>query len=269
MIIEGLTVAVLAKTFYDTDKAAKMDDRALEKYAKAFEKNKEAELLVHKKAAYADKRLANVAKKKRAIVQNTVPKFVSVYSQIQKIELENKVPVNEIISKDTTQKLEVYHTLSISVKREFTDKELVCGWLTKGIGGLLKMDSERYLSAAKNTMRAANVIYSQSESIASIYDAIVARADRISNLLMKMNALFLRAIQETSETIKRNGLNVREYSEYDKGVLMTCVNLAAAMSDLITIPVVDEEGHIYEAATEMLSTGEQYLEKMSRAINNV
>ncbi|MBB2481047.1 hypothetical protein H5P36_12685 [Bacillus sp. APMAM] len=266
MIIEALAVGALAKTFYSADKSLKMDEKALKKYAKAFERSEEAELLVRKKAEFADKRLMNVAKKKRAIVQNTVPKFVDIYSQIQKIELENKTSVNEIAIRDNVRKLAVLDALSVSVKKDFTDKELVCGWITKGFGKLMEMDSERYLSAANSQMRAANVVYSQSESIGAVYDAIVARADRISNLLMAMNALFIRSINETSNTIEKNGLDVRNYSDYDKGVLMTCVNIAAAISDIIDVPVVDEKGQICESANEMIMTGEKYLEKVNQAI---
>lgn len=266
MIIEGLAVGALAKTFYSADKSLKMDEKALKKYAKAFERSEEAELLVRKKAEFTDKRLMNVAKKKRTIVQNTVPKFVDVYSQIQKIELENKTEVNEIAIRDNVRKLAILDALSVSVKKDFTDKELVCGLITKGFAKIIEMDSERYLSAANSQMRAANVVYSQSESIGAVYDAIAVRADRISNLLMAMNALFIRSINETSLTIKKNGFDVRNYSSYDKGVLMTCVNIAKAMSDIIDVPVVDEKGQICESAMEMIITGEKYLEKMNQAI---
>lgn len=266
MIIEALAVGALAKTFYSVDKSMKMDEKALRKYAKAFEKSEEAELMVRKKAEFTDKRLLNVAKKKRSIVQVTVPKFVDVYNQIQQIELENNTTMNEIAMLDHVRKLAVLDALSISVKKDFTDKELVCGWITKGFGKLMEMDSERYLSAANSQMRAANVVYSQSESIVAVYDAIVARADRISNLLMAMNALFIRSISETAKTIEENGLDVRNYSEYDKGVLMTCVNIAMAIAEIINVPVVDEKGKICESANEMIITGEKYLEKMNQAI---
>lgn len=266
MIIEALAVGAIVKTFISADKSLKMDEQALKKYAKAFERSEEAELLVRKKAEFTDKRLVNVAKKKRAIVQSTVPKFVHVYSQIQRVELENKTSVNEIAVRDNIRKLAVLDALSVSVKKEFTDKELVCGWLVKGVGKLMEMDSERYLSAANSQMRAANVVYSQSESIGAVYDAIVARADRISNLLMAMNALFTRSINEASLTIEKNGLDVRNYSDYDKGVLMTCVNFAVAISDIINVPVVDEKGQICDSANEMIMSGEKYLEKMNEAI---
>jgi hypothetical protein len=266
MIIEALAVGALAKTFYSVDKSLKMDEKALRKYAKAFERSEEAELMVRKQAEFTDKRLMNVAKKKRAIVQGTVPKFVDVYNQIQKIELENNPAMNEIVMRDHVRKLAVLDALSLFVKKDFTDKELVCGWITKGIGKLMEMDSERYLSAANSQMREANVVYSQSESIVAVYEAIVARADRISNLLMAMNALFIKSINETSNTIEKNGLDVRNYSDYDTGVLMTCVNIAMAISNIIDVPVVDEKGQLCEAANDMIMTGEKFLEKMNQVI---
>ena len=269
MIIEGLAVAAFIRSYHSAAKAAKMDERALKKYAKAFETSEEARLLVKKKAEFTDKRLANVAKKKRAIVQNTVPRFVDVYSKIQKIELENRSSVNEIALRGNVQKLAVLNSISLSVEKEFTDKELVCGFITKGLGKLIEMESERYLSAANSQMRAANVVYSQAESIGEVYDAIVERADRVSNLLMAMNALFVKSITETERVINTYGLDVRNYSEYNKGVLMTCVNIAEAMSDIIDVPVVDEKGLICDSAIEMIETGEQYIKKMKNLVDSI
>lgn len=266
MLIEALAVGSIAKLFYDVNKSMKMDEEALRKYAKAFERSSEAELLIRQKAEYTDKRLANVAKKKRAIIEVSVPKFTEVYNKIQKIEFSGSTKANQIILAEKPDKLAVLNAMSISAKQDFTNKELVCGWIFKGLGKMIEKDSELYLSAARSQMRAANVVYSQAESIAAIYDAIIARADRIADLLMKMNAMFLGSIQETKDTIERNGLNIRNYNEYDEGILIMCVDLAVAMSDLINIPVVDEQGRICEAAEEMLATGESYLQQMNQKL---
>lgn len=266
MIVEALAIGAVAKLFYSVDKSMKTDEAALKKYAKAFERNSEAELLIQKKAEYTDKRIANVAKKKRAVIEVSVPKFADVYGKIQKLEFTGNSGSELPALLNNSGKLAVLETMTMSVKREFTDKELVCGWIFQGIGKLMEKDSKLYLSAANNQMSAANTAYSQAESIAAVYDAITARADRIATLIMNMNALFLRSIQQTKEVIDRNGTNVRNYSEIDKGALMTCVNLAAAMADLINIPVVDENGQICEVAEKMLSTGEECLNEMKKAI---
>lgn len=266
MIIPGLAAAALIKTCCSINKSLEMDERALDKYAKAFEKYEEARLLVKRKAEYTDKRLANVAKKKRAIIQSTVPRFVTVYGQIQKIELEHKLSTNEIVSRNNVQKLGTLNSISMSVKKDFSDKELVCGLITKGFGKMCEMDSERYLSAASSQLRASNVAYSQAQSVGEIYDAICERADRIAQLLMAMNALFIRSISETERVINTNGSDVRKYNEYDKSVLMTCVSIACAVSDIIDIPVVDDQGQLCESAVRLIETGEQYLMKMNHIL---
>ena len=48
---------------------------------------------------------------------------------------------------------------------------------------------------------------------------------------------------------------------------MTCVNLAGAMSDIINIPVLDENGELCKAAVEMIQSGEDYLARMNETIN--
>ncbi|WP_312432429.1 hypothetical protein [Lacrimispora sp.] len=267
MILEALAVGSLVHTFSSVNKSLNLDEKALKRYAKAFERNEEARLLIKNKEEYTDKRLMNVAKKKRAIMKNTVPQFVEVYGQIQKIDLGNNEKNNKIAIKEDANNLKIINSLTITTKKELTDKELICGHFFKGIGGIMVMDSERYSSAASNQMRQANVIYSQAESICTVYDSIINRADRIAKLLMAMNALFVRSIGETKKVIELNGDVVHNYSDYDKSTLMVCVNMAAAMADIINVPVVTSEGSVPEAAMATIVTGEKYLEKMSQAIN--
>lgn len=265
MIIEALTVGAVAKGLYNIDKASKMDEKALKKYARAFEINEEARLLVQNKAELTDKRLANVAKKKRAIINNTLPQFIEVYSKIQQIDLSQKKEIKELSVSDNVQKIDA---MTISVKKSFTEKELVCGFLVNGFTKMDRKDSERYLSAANNQLRTANVVSSQAESIACVYDAIITQADRVAKLLMAMNALFVKSIAETKKTIEQRGTDLTNYSEYEKGILMTCVNIAVAMSDLMDIPVVDANGKLCEAAEKMIVTGETYLSQMNEKLNS-
>ncbi len=268
MVLEILIAGgAITNIFYNTNKSMKMDEKALKKYSKAYELAEEATIKVKIKSEKTDKRVLNVAKKKRAIIEHTLPKFIEVYGQIQEIELENKSIVNEIAINNNIGKLTSINTAATSRKQEFTDKELVCGLMTKGIGKMMVIESERLLSAANNQMREANVIYSQAESYCTICDAIIARADRIANLFAKMNSLFIKSIEETKNTIEKNGLDIHDYTEFDKGILMTCINIAKALSDIIDVPVITSEGAIPEAAMETIMTGEKYLTEMSNTIN--
>ena len=245
-----------------------LDEKALKKYGEAFEVEHEARKLIYKKEQYTDKRLENVVQKKRAVIDYTIPKFIEVYKQVQNIEISRTEQINQLMCSDKIHTLTSMNNPVLSKKKKFTDKELVCGTLRYGVSGMMVKDSERRLSAANNQMSRANVMYSHAESISDIYDAIVMQANHVADVIKKLNMLFVRSIQETKITLEKNGVDVKKYNEYDKGILATCLNLAIAMSEMIHVPVLEENGEISERAKGMIITGEQYIEEFNRIINN-
>ncbi len=263
MLIELVTLGALA---YSADKSNRMDEQALAKRSKAYTREAEARDLIYRKRITADKTLQIVAKKKRAVIESTLPRFIEVYQQIQKIDLKIS-DKNELAVYNRFQSSNTIQVMQTVIKKPLTDGQLITEYIFKGIGGMMISDSKRNLSAAKSQLSAANVVYSQAQSVAEIYDAIIGRAKRISSLIMRMNALFLGSIFETEKIIAQNGTNAKTYNKQDMGVLMTCVNLAGAMSDIMNIPVLDENGELCQTAVEMIQTGEAYIEQMNDLIN--
>lgn len=265
-MIELVTLGTTIGTLYGADKSNRMDEQALAKRSKAYTREAEARDLVNQKRNTADKKMQIVAKRKRAVIDSALPRFVEVYQQIQKIDLtiSNK---NDLVVYKNFQSCGTLQAMETVIKQPITDKQLITEMIFKTLGGAMVADSKRNLSAANSQLSAANVVYSQAQSVAEVYDAIIGRAERISSLIMRMNALFLGSISETERIITQNGINVRAYTEQDKGILMTCVNIAGAMSDIINIPVLDENGELCRSAVEMIQTGENYLEQMNEMIN--
>ena len=264
----GVAIGASAKWIHDGNKALKLDSEALTKYGKAFTRECEAQQLVKQKRDLADKRLENVAKKKKAIIESSLPLFIEIYGQIQKINIQTKDKKYEMLEYTDFEKSSMLNSLDIVSKKEFTSKELIVGTMFKGITGMIVEDSKRNLSAARSQLNAANVVYSQAKSIAEVYDAIIGRSDRISKLLMNMNALFLGVIQESKKLIDSKGIDIKQYNEKEKSTLVLCVNFAVAMTNLLDIPVVDTGGEISQAAVEMIETGENYLAQMNTLIND-
>ena len=98
MIIDLILIGGgIAYAFNQTDKSAKIDEKALKKYGQAFEKSKKAEAMVKEKKEYADKRLQNIVKKKRTIIERTYPLFAEVYQDIKKINIKRKNEITESI----------------------------------------------------------------------------------------------------------------------------------------------------------------------------
>ena len=266
MLIE-LAVAAAGAALYRGNQALELDSQAAKKYSKAFTRECEAHQLVAKKRQLADKRMENVVKKKKAIINSSLPMFIAVYEQIQKINVQPRNRSFDMIQYSDTEWNYMLQSVDIVAKKEFTSQELIFGIFLKTFSGMVVEDSKRNLSAARSQLSAANVAYSHAQSIAEFYDAIIERSDRITNLLINMNILFMGSISETEKIISKNGTSVGKYSDKEKTTLMLCVNFAVAMTKLLDIPVLDKNGRIAEAAVEMIQTGEDYLTRMNEIIN--
>ena len=64
-LVVGTAIGTSARWLRDGNKALKMDAEATAKYSKAFTRECEAQQLINQKRDLADKRLENVAKKKK------------------------------------------------------------------------------------------------------------------------------------------------------------------------------------------------------------
>lgn len=262
--IVGIVVgAAVAKGLSDINKACNMDDEALEHYYKAFRREAEAKVELAKKKEKLNKRLTNVIKKKAAILEFTVPRFVDVYEVIQKIKITSNAENLLAISNGELQKIGNITSMSLSIAGDVSAKTALGEALLYGLGGAIKKDSERNLSAARSQSRMSRVVEEQAKSAEVVMDTIIQHADRVSTLMAQLNQLFLQSIEETERTIKNNGTDINNYSEYDKSVLMTCVNMASAVADFIKIPVIDENAQITAEAINMLQTGENYINKIN------
>lgn len=96
-------------------------------------------------------------------------------------------------------------------------------------------------------------------------DAIGERADQMSDLLAKFSVLFAGSIQETSDIIRRNGLDRMRYTKRDREVLATCVNLAGAVKTVLDVPILNNEGKLTAASAKVI----QESKKRMREIENV
>lgn len=262
MLMEIGLSSLLLKSAFEANESMKIDEKAMQKYGKAFAKSQDAAVRLQNKVEYMDRRLGNVANKKRAIINVSFPEFIRVYEKIQRIEIEQSSQKEDKQFLQTINDFSVRNSIQSIPPEALTDKQLICTWFFRGLGKTMIKDSERKLSAANQTMSATNIYVSSVENAEVLSDAIVGRADRLAKLLTGMNFLFINITKRADKLIQEKGYNVRNYADSEKGILMTLVNIADAISECIQIPVVDEEGKMYEAAVEMIQKNEEYLEKM-------
>ncbi len=262
-MIPFLVGGALIKILIDTNKSMKLDEQAQKKYAKAYEREREARALIYEKSSQANNSLLKVANRKRAILSTSMNDFLELYEKIIKI---NFVPGDGILELENSvlapSRLSEIRNVTNTAISPMTDKEIVRSFLLKGIGGAMIDDSKRTLEMASNQLKASNVAYSQAETAAVIFNGIIERSNKFATLLSKMDLFFSRSIKTSSEIIEKNGKDRSGYNIRDRETLMTCINFADAIKKVIDAPLLNESGEIAEASIAAIQTGNAYLDKL-------
>lgn len=251
MILEML----IAGTVAGACKSISMDEKALKKYAKAYEKAEEGQRLLSTKSELVDKRLNNVAKKKRAIIEYAIPKFIEINKKIRDLDIE--VPsVNSVISTKIEEKLKVLGQMKRVVKRSYTDKELLIGALFTPtplvLASIMVKDSKQFQSAANKQMSLANVQYEQALNMIEVLDEIEKKADRFSMTFATLNYMLQNILDDIENVISCNGKAINLYTKKDMVKIWASTEIIIALYKLMKEPILDNKGEIAIKAENLL-----------------
>lgn len=265
----------LGYAFYKTEQGSQMDAKAQRKYAKAMTRQLEAEALLKEKKENADAALIKVANRKRAIVATSMYQFLDVYERIIKIDFQGSDEIKKI-SAITLIPKEVAHikTIAQTAVKPMTDREVVVTLLKGtvlfgGLGGIgysIAKDAERNLKAANAQLRMAEVAYKEAEAIGVSLDTVVDRANALAGLLARLNLLFMRSIQHTTEIIDRNGYSRTAYNQDDRKALMSCINIASTMKKIIDEPVITPNGELAVETAKTLEIGNNFIKQVEQLV---
>ena len=136
-----------------------------------------------------------------------------------------------------------------------------------GITNSIVGDSEKNLKAAQIHKKYSNVVVAQAETNIEVLRAIRERADRLTNLLTKLNILFLKSIKATDSLIEKNGSERSLYTVQDKEMIRNCLNLADAVKSVLDTPLFENDGKIAEVSQTALKTGEDYLQRIEQVMS--
>jgi hypothetical protein len=251
------------RNMLEADKKNAQADRT---NAKAFEKVAQAEAMVRQSQYDTRMSLEKLANRKRGIWQTSLVDFLRLYEQLIQIEFEEGEGIRELHALALPfAVVEEIRSMTAVAGTSMTPGQTIAVFLVGGISGLIRKEAEQNLTAASMRWRQANVIESQAETITVALDAIRLRADRISDLLTKLNILFRKSMEETATIIAERGLRRENYTVADRERLMTCINLAATLKTILDTKLLDENGEITAQSLEAIRVGTDYLDRTQQA----
>lgn len=255
---------------YNMLKADKNDEKADSINIKAFNKIANAEKNREDKINELKMSMKKLANRKKGILSTSMNDFLSVYEKIIKINFNKNEPIREIqnnfLALNTVN--EISNMVHVS-NMAMTDKQMIVTFIFNffDISSLILKESEINLSTAGIRKKQSYLVEEKCNSECILYDFIVGRANKMSDLLAKLNLLFMNSIISTSNIIEENGFDRNNYSIEDKKQLMGCMNLASTIKKIIDAKIVDENGEIIEKSIEVINLGEEYLKRVNSLID--
>lgn len=270
LVFAAIGAATFVKNIMDADSN---NERAIEINAKAFNRIGEAKRKLSEQEDKTKQSLVKLANRKRGIINSSMKNFLNLYEKIIKIDFEeNEKSLDFNCNTLTAENLKEIKYMTSVAGIAMSSKEILGTMLFRGFGfmggisGVIAKEAEINVSVASMRKRQANVISSQSETTESILEYVYEKSENFSRLLAKLNLFFMKSIQHTTNIIKKNGVNKKNYTVEDKSALMNCINFASAIKKVLDVPLFDENGEISEQSITALQIGEEYLAKLNQAV---
>ena len=253
LIVAGVAAGKFLSDLSDLNKACNMDEDSRKRMKKAFQRETDARLLVKQKSQEFESALGRIIQRKRGTISN-FRRFVDLYQKI--IEIDFQAEKREDIA--------YLHQMVIVPKREFTDSEVLMSLLKGGLGRSMLDDSKQAQSESFKQLRAARVVYAQAENIAKGIDIMVDQCSVISEVIARLNLLLAKSIQHSQDLIEARGSDPRNYSQADRDVLMTCMNLVDALKKIVDAPVVTDNGALTQEIMATIQMGKEYADAIKK-----
>lgn len=299
MLLEATIIG--GKCIHDMMKSDKLEQQAVDKTIRSLDKLSKAQAERNAAKERMNQEVIRFGNRKRGILFSSMQQFVDLYKRIIKINFSKKEEAaifkNFSVIEQSEMELNV-KMVQKDIKTPGPTKNVVAGCLVGGVGGLsggilnfslgasniaamgagafvgavsssIVDDSKRKLEMANIEAKRARMLAIQNNSIELAYDAITQRVTRMTDVLTKLNVMFVKSIHNTEKIIDKNGVDKRNYSKADREQLATCIDLVVTIKKFIDAPIVDEEGKVTKKSEEVLMLGNTCINQVNETLNQI
>ena len=277
MLIESaLLFGGAAKIINDLKTSDELNEQARKKNIRALSRVAEAQIEQKDAESAMNQEILRLYNRKKAILSTSMDSFLHLYEKIMKINFTETEGIIELKNFTPEIRKEIYtdiNTARATAPMPVITKNVIVGLLLGGLTGAITSsivdDSQRNLDEARIRARQAEAVALQAQTISLSYQGITERVKRITDVLTKLNILFVKGIRYSNELIDKNGTDKSRYSFSDRQSLAVCINLAKAIKDLLDAPIIDQNSEVSQKSLEAVQKGEQCLQAVNDAISNI
>lgn len=263
-MVGSLLGGAFAVEFAKAWKADDIEKASLEKNSKAFGKQAEAKerVRMHEEKLFTTMKIN--AMRKNAILQCHIKKFLDVYKFIDEYKLNKGLGIEELekIESVKLQMVQVMQIPAIAVGTSKTDAVVVVEMAVLGIGGAILKDAKDESRLASRNMANANAACAQADAICVFYDGLAERIQACTDILQKLAAKDIMAINHIDFMIKEKGQDESLYTNRDVDSINLCSELNILIYEIINTPLIDKNNEITKESLEILDRGEKLLNQL-------
>jgi hypothetical protein len=259
-LISGAFAVEIAKAW----KADDIEKQSLAKNSKAFGKQAEAKgkVEIHKEKLFDQMKINAI--RKNAILQCHIKKFIDVYAIIDEYKLNRGLGIEEMekIEAVKTQMIQSVNFPTIASGLAKSDTQLIVEYAVLGVGGLIMKEAKENSKLASRNMANANAVAAQADSICIFYDGLAERIQACTDILQKLAAKDIVAINHIESMLKSKGQNESLYTKEDVDAINLCSELNILIYEIINTPLIDENNEITQASKAIISKGQEYIKQL-------
>ena len=259
-VLGGVFALEIAKAWRADD----VEKEAMAKNSKAFGKQAEAKEKVRIHEANLFEKMKINAIRKKAILECHIKKFLDIYKVIDEYQLNKGLGIEEMEKIETlkTRMVQTVNLPSIASGLAKSDTQLIVEYAFFGIGGLMMKEAKENSKLASRNMANANVVSAQADSICIFYDGLSETIQACTEILQKLAAQDIRAINHIESMLERKGNNESLYSQSDVDAINLCSQLNILIYEIINTPLLDENNEITKESKAIISKGQEYLNQL-------
>ena len=245
-------------------KADDIEKTALAKNSKAFGKQAEAKEKVKIHRAHLFEKMQINATRKNAILQCHINRFIDVYKVIDEYKLNKGLGIEEMekIESLKTQMIRTVNLPAVANGIAMSDTQFIVEFACFGVCGMIMKDAKENAKLASRNMANANVVVAQADSICIFYDGLSERIEACTDILQKLAAKDIIAINHIDSLLKCKGQDESLYTQQDVDAINLCSELNILIYQIINTPIIDENNEITKASMAIINRGQEYLKQL-------
>lgn len=270
-----VAAATTAKVVSDMKKSDELNESAQKKRIRAMRTLADAE----NDRAYEEERMEKsvfrLATRKKGVLTTSISRFIDVYGKIKKIRFLESDGIRELDAFSPRCCNEMKDQIIIIQQKEITPssaltKNVVVSSLFFGLAGAITAsivdDAKSRLDVASDKLKQARVYAEQQRICGLSYHSIAERADHMTDILTKLNMLFVKSLNNTEPLVEAKGDDRSYYKQDDIAQIGTCLNLAMAVKDILDAPILDRDGELAKETLAVIERGNQCVIEMQESI---